>query len=73
MRALALAVSANADDGACAADLGEHAPEDEVNISSTHAQLRIDAESIFDWIVGRIVRIEASCNPIVESLDPWLD
>ena len=78
-----LEVAANTDDGAYAADDGAHAPENEVKISSTLAQLRIlirlihpiqlvivrknphhwmDAESILDWIVGRVVRIEASCD-----------
>ena len=46
-------VAANANDGAHPADDGARAPENEVNISSTLAQLWIDAELIFDWIVGR--------------------
>ena len=36
-----LEVAANTDDGAYAADDGAHAPENEVKISSTLAQLRI--------------------------------
>ena len=46
-------VAANANDGAHPADDGARAPENEVNISSTLAQLWIDAELILDWIVGR--------------------
>ena len=66
-------VAANANDGAHPADDGARAPENEVNISSTLAQLWIDAELILDWIVGKVVQIEASCDSIVGSLDPWLD
>ena len=79
--------NANADDGVHAADDGAHAPENEVNISSTLAQLRILIRLIHHvqlrclirlsefvaLIVGRVVRIEASCDSIVGSLDPWLD
>ena len=77
----------NADDGVHAADDGAHAPENEVNISSTFAQLRILIRLIHHvqlrclirlsefvaLIVGRVVRIEASCDSIVGSLDTWID
>ena len=79
--------NANAKDGVHAADDGAHAPENEVNISSTFAQLRILIRLIHHvqlrclirlsefvaLIVGRVVRIEASCDSIVGNLDPWLD
>ena len=82
-----LEVAANTDDGAYAADDGAHAPENEVKISSTLAQLRILIRLIHHvelrcliglsesvaWIVGRVVRIEASCDSIVGSLDTWID
>ena len=68
-------VAANANDEAHAADNGVHAPENEVNISSTLAQLRcvIRLSESVAWIVGIVVQIEVSCDIIVGSLDPWLD